>query len=113
MGIQKGFLTGTIVGLGLNNNRSTSNNPRNDFNPSTNGSLALSVTQHLLQGFGPAINSRQIHIARNNREVSDLTFKLQVQTTVAAVMQLYWQLVAFNENGAGGARGGHRGAAAV
>ena len=98
VGIQKGFLTGTIVGLGLNNNRSRSNNPRNDFNPSTNGSLALSVTQHLLQGFGPAINSRQIHIARNNREVSDLTFKLQVQTTVSAVMQLYWQLVAFNEN---------------
>jgi outer membrane protein len=98
IGIQKGFLTGTIVGLGLNNNRTSSNNPRNDFNPSTNGSLAFSVTQHLLQGFGPAINSRQIHIARNNREVSDLTFKLQVQTTVAAVMQLYWQLVAFNEN---------------
>lgn len=96
-GIQKGFLTGTIVNMGLTNNSTTSNNPRNDFNPATNSSLGLSITQHLLQGFGPAINSRQIRIARNNREVADLTFKLQVETTVAAVMSLYWQLVAYNE----------------
>ena len=50
-----------------------------------------------MQGFGTALNSRQIHIAKNNREVSDLTFKLQVETTVAAVMELYWDLVSFNE----------------
>ena len=97
-GIQQGFLTGTIVNLGLNNNSTSSNNPRNDFNPSTSASLGLTITQHLLQGFGPAVNSRQIRIAKNNREVSDLTFKLQVETTVAAVMTLYWDLVAFNEN---------------
>ncbi|HWB83125.1 MAG TPA: TolC family protein [Bryobacteraceae bacterium] len=97
VGIQKGFLTGTQVSLGLNNNAVTSNNPRSDFNPSTTSSLSLTLTQHLLQGFGTALNSRQIHIAKNNREVSDLTFKLQVVTTVAAVMELYWDLVAFNE----------------
>jgi len=97
-GIQKGFLTGTTVAMGLNNTNTQSNNPRNDFNPSTSSSLSLTITQHLLQGFGPAINSRQIHIAKNNREVSDLTLKLQVETTVAAVMSLYWNLVAFNEN---------------
>jgi outer membrane protein TolC len=44
------------------------------------------------------LNSRQIRIARNNLEVSDLTFKLQVITTVTAVMELYWDLVAFNES---------------
>jgi outer membrane protein len=97
-GIQKGFLTGTNVSLGLNNNATRNNSSRSDFNPSTSSSLGLSISQHLLQGFGPAVNSRQIHIARNNREVADLTFKLQVETTVAAVMSLYWQLVAFNEN---------------
>jgi len=96
-GISKGFLTGTIVNLGLNNTNSSSNNPRNDFNPSTSSALNLSITQHLLQGFGSAVNGRQIRIARNNREVSDLTFKLQVETTVAAVMNLYWDLVSFNK----------------
>ena len=96
-GIQKGFLTGTTVSLGLNNSSVTSNNPRNDFNPATNSSLALSISQHLLQGYGRSLNGRQIRIARNNREVSDLTFKLQVETTVAAVMELYWDLVSFNQ----------------
>jgi outer membrane protein len=96
--LSKGFLTGTSVTMGLNNTNTSSNNPRNDFNPATNSSLTLSVTQHLLQGFGPAVNGRQIRIARNNIEVGDLTFKLQVETTVAAVMELYWDLVAFNES---------------
>jgi outer membrane protein len=96
-GITKGFLTGTTVSLGFNNANTVSNNPRNDFNPSTISSLGLTVTQHLLQGFGSAVNSRQIRIAKNNREVSDLTFKLQVETTVAAVMDLYWDLVSFNK----------------
>ncbi|MCU1238181.1 MAG: outer rane efflux protein, partial [Candidatus Solibacter sp.] len=96
-GIQKGFLTGTNIGLGLNNNSVISNNPRNDFNPSTTSSLALTFTQHLLQGFGTGVNSRQIRIAKNNREVSDLTFRQQVETTVVAVMELYWDLVSFND----------------
>jgi len=96
--LQKGFLSGTTVSLGLNNNSINSNNYRNDFNPSTSSSLAFSVSQHLLQGFGWGVNSRQIRIARNNREVADLTFKLQVITTVASVMELYWDLVAFNRN---------------
>jgi outer membrane protein len=96
-GIQQGFLTGTIVSLGLNNSTINSNSFRNNINPAISSSLGVSVTQHLLQGFGTAVNSRQIRIAKNNREVSDLTFKLQVETTVAAVMELYWDLVAFNE----------------
>jgi outer membrane protein TolC len=97
-GVQQSFLTGTTVALGLNNTSVTGNNPRNDFNPATNASLGFTLSQHLFQGFGPSVNARQIRIARNNREVSDLTFKLQVETTVAAVMSLYWDLVAFNES---------------
>jgi outer membrane protein TolC len=97
-GIQQSFLTGTSVSLGLNNTKTSSNNPRSDFNPATSSSLTLGLTQHLMQGFGPGVNSRQIHIAKNNREVSDITFKLQVETTVAAVMELYWDLVSFNQS---------------
>jgi outer membrane protein len=96
-GIQKGFLTGTTMTLALTNSRTKNNSLRADFNPATNASLSLTVTQRLLQGFGWGTNSRQIRIARNNREISDLTFKLQVVTTVGAVMQLYWDLVSFNQ----------------
>jgi outer membrane protein len=95
---QQYFPTGTLVNLGLSNNNVNTNSARSDFSPVTNASLSLTVTQHLLQGFGSAVNTRQIRIARNNREVSDLTFKAQVITTVSAVMDLYWDLVSYNEN---------------
>ena len=44
------------------------------------------------------MNARYIHIARNNREASDLLFKQQVIQTVSQVQNLYWDLVGFNEN---------------
>ncbi len=97
-GYQQGFLSGTILNMGLSNSTVTSNNRSADFNPSTTSTLSFQLTQHLLQGWGRAVNSRQIRIARNNREVSDLVFKQQVITTVSAVMNLYWDLVSFNED---------------
>jgi outer membrane protein len=98
VGYQQSFLTGTTVALNLSNNNINTNSARANFNPATTSTLGLTVTQRLLQGWGPSLNSRQIIIAKNNREVADLTFKLQVITTVAAVMNLYWDLVSFNEN---------------
>jgi outer membrane protein TolC len=95
---QQGFQTGTLVSLGLSNSTSVGNSSTTLFNPVTSSALGLTVTQHLLQGFSLAVNQRQIRIARNNREISDLTFKLQVITTVAAVMDLYWDLVTYNES---------------
>ncbi len=95
---QQGFQTGTSISLGLNNTTTIGNATTSLFNPVTNSSLGITVTQHLLAGFSLAVNQRQIQIARNNRELSDLTFKLQVITTVAAVMDLYWDLVTFGEN---------------
>jgi outer membrane protein len=94
----QGFLTGTAVSVGYSGSRLFSNNLSADFNPATQGSLTFSLTQHLLQGFGVAVNSRQIHIAKNQRELSDLVFKQQVIETVSAVMNLYWDLVAFNQD---------------
>ncbi|MBV9508272.1 MAG: TolC family protein [Acidobacteriia bacterium] len=95
--VQQYFPTGTLVSLGLANNSINNNNARAQFEPSTTSSLTLNFTQHLLQGFGPAINDRQIRIARNNREVTDLTFKGQVIATVTAVMDLYWDLVSYQQ----------------
>ncbi len=94
----QGFLTGTTVGFGYSDAYTKSNNLRSDFNPSRSASLTLNFTQHLLQGFGIAVNNRNIRVARNNREGADLQFKQQVITTVASVMDLYWDLVAFNDD---------------
>jgi outer membrane protein TolC len=93
-GIQQGLLTGTNVQLYMSNQLGISqNSPYNMFNPFSQGSLAVSVTQNLLQGFRPSINNRQIRIAKNQLRISDLTFKNQVMATVANVVGLYWDLV--------------------
>jgi outer membrane protein len=68
------------------------------LNPYTTGDLDLQITQNLLQGFGSAVNGRNIRVQRNNVKVSDLQFKQQVITTVAAALNLYWDLVAFAED---------------
>ena len=96
--VQQSFLTGTTAQLSLATNHLSSNALRNDLNPTTSSSLDLRITQRLLQGFGLAVNSRSIKVAQNNREVSDLVFKQQVITTVSAIINLYWDLVSFNED---------------
>jgi outer membrane protein len=95
--VQQYLATGTQMSLGMTNSTVSTNSPRTSFSPGTTSALNLTVTQHLLQGFGPALNYRQIRIAKNNREVADLTFKAQVITTLVAIQNLYWDLVTFNE----------------
>lgn len=68
------------------------------LNPYTTGDIDLQVTQNLLQGFGSAVNGRNILVQKNNLKVTDLQFKQQVITTVAAVLNLYWDLVSFHED---------------
>ncbi len=98
VGYQQAFLTGTTVSYAWNNSHVKTNNPLNDLNPNWSANMNLQVQQRLLQGFGLAVNNRNIRIARNNLKVSDLTFKLQVMTTISGIVNLYWDLVSFNED---------------
>ena len=68
------------------------------LNPYTSGFLDLQLTQNLLQGFGSAVNGRNIRVQKNNLKVTDLQFKQQVILTVSSVLNLYWDLVAFDED---------------
>lgn len=97
-GIQQSFLTGSTVGLGYNQTGVATNNPLNDLNPNTSGAATLQFTQHILQGWGLAVNNRNIRVAKNNVKFTDLTFELQVTTTVAGVASMYWDLVSFVED---------------
>jgi len=63
------------------------------LNPYTAGQLDLQITQNLLQGFGSAVNGRNIRVQKNNLKVTDLQFKSQLITTISAVLNLYWDLV--------------------
>ncbi len=72
------------------------NSPFYSVNPATSGDLDLILTQNLLQGFGRAVNGRNIRVQKNNVKVSALQFKLQIIATVSAALNLYWDLVSFD-----------------
>ncbi len=58
----------------------------------------MQLTQNLLYGFGSAVNNREILVQKNNMKVTDLNFKQQLIATVSSVLNLYWDLVSFNED---------------
>jgi outer membrane protein TolC len=91
------FITGTNILFDFAETRTFQNSSVPLYNPFLQGQLDFQVSQQLLQGFGLPVNNRYIKVAKNNQKVSDLTLKLQVSTTVAAVLNLYWDLVSFND----------------
>ena len=94
----QGFQWGTNLTVGFNNTRITSNNEFNAFTPALSSNFQFKLTQHLLQGFGFAPNTRFIRIAKNNREISDVAFRLQITSTVDQIENMYWDLVYAYEN---------------
>src|SRR6266700_1633603 len=95
---QQGFHSGTNLLVGFNNSRVGTNSTFNTYSPGVNSSFQFRLTQHLLQGFGFVPNDRLIRITKNNREISDVAFRLQIITTVDQIENLYWNLVFAYEN---------------
>ena len=95
---QQAFQWGTNLQVGFNNTRSTTNSFFSSLSPQLNSGFKATVTQHLLQGFGFAPNTRFIRIAKNNRELSDVAFRLQVTDSIYQVESIYWDLVYAYEN---------------
>jgi outer membrane protein len=92
------FHWGTTLSVGFNNQRQTTNSFFSAVSPALNSSLKLTLTQPLLQGLGIPANTRFIRIAKNNRELSDVAFRLQVITTVDQIENMYWDLLYAYEN---------------
>ncbi|MGA7234945.1 MAG: TolC family protein [Bryobacteraceae bacterium] len=98
VGFQQQFLTGTSINASYFSQRVASNSPSLTLNPYITSDIDFTISQPLLQGFSRAVNNRQILIAKNNIKVTNLTVKLQVITTVSAILNLYWDLVSFNDD---------------
>jgi len=90
------FEFGLTAQLTYSSTRVGVNSPTFDLNPYTSGDLDLVLTQNLLQGFGRAVNGRNIRVQKNNVKVSALQFKQQLVATVSAALNLYWDLVSFD-----------------
>src|SRR5271168_3681263 len=92
------FETGTNFSVTWNNTRSSSTAGANLLNPYVQSVFSVSVTQPLLNGFGLAMGTRNIRIAKNNRKIADWAFTAQAITTITTTITDYWELVYAREN---------------
>jgi outer membrane protein len=95
-GYLQGFGPGTQIAAGYQNQYVDTNYFRNLFNPYSQATLGVTVTQPLLRGFGSELNRRFIHIAKNSEKISDYVFQQQVISTVSGLIRLYDDLVSLN-----------------
>jgi len=89
----QGFVTGTRLTVGFDQNRATTSNGFSSYSPLITANLKATVTQHLLQGAGIWINKRFIYEAQLDRRLTDSTFRQQIFYTVNQVENIYWALV--------------------
>jgi len=89
----QGFVTGTALQVGFNNQRITTNNFFNDYSPLFLSSFQAQITQQLLQGAGIWVNKRFMYQALNDRRITDSSFRQQILYTVNQVETIYWGLV--------------------
>jgi outer membrane protein TolC len=89
----QGFVTGTQFQFGFNNTYASTSNGITLYSPQLSSNFKATVTQHLLQGAGIWVNKRFIYQARNNRRITDASFRQQILYTVNQVENIYWGLV--------------------
>ncbi|MBS1873693.1 MAG: TolC family protein [Acidobacteria bacterium] len=95
--VQQGLITGGYVQVRFNESYLRENAPTNILNPSVAPRLYLYVQHNFLSGFGVAVNSRGITVARRNVGASAETFRSQLLDLVANVLNQYWGLVSADE----------------
>jgi outer membrane protein len=88
----EGFLTGGNATVNYSDHYLNENAVTDQLNPSVAPALAVSVQQNLLNGFGIALNSRNITVARIGVETAGLNFRSQVSSLTAQVLNAYYTL---------------------
>src|SRR5208337_130822 len=94
----QGFLTGTSYAVAINGYRQSTTSLNTLFNPVVPTGLTVGFDQQLLNGFGYRANAKFIRIAQNDLKISNSVFRQQVTTTVAQVLNLYWDYLSYKEN---------------
>ncbi len=91
--INTGFITGGKGSITYSDSYLNENAQTDILNPQTGVALSLSVQHSLLNGFGRAVNARNITIAKASIGINDFTFKTQVIAVVVGVLNGYYSLV--------------------
>jgi outer membrane protein TolC len=98
LGVSELVPTGGTVTLGFDNERLKTNSSFITVNPSYTSNAFLNVQHPLLRNFGIATTTRLIRIARNNEAANDQVFLQNLQATITASEQAYWNLVYARQN---------------
>ena len=93
LSLSQKLVTGANYQFDFTNNRNKTNSATAGLNPSYSSEFQLSLTQPLLKNFGIDLNKRNIHIAKNEVDISDHKFKTKVIETVSEVENIYWDFV--------------------
>lgn len=97
-GVSQYFWRGTVFDVGFDNSKTDTNSVFASYNPEYESRLDLRLTQPLLRDFKMDARRNQLRIAKNNKAISDLTFRQTVLQTVAAVKRSYYNLIAAIDN---------------
>lgn len=95
---QQGFSFGSLLQLNYNNNRISTSNPSFPLNPLLNSNFRMSIRQHLLQGWGLAVNRRFLTITQDQKRSTQESFRQQIEFTVSQIEDIYWDLVSAYED---------------
>ncbi len=95
---QQGFITGTQLNVSFTNSRVSSSSVYTSYRPNYNSAFRATVTQQLLQGFGPGVQNRFVVQARNDRRIADSAFRQQLIYSITQVESIYWALVSGYED---------------
>ncbi len=98
LGYTQSFVTGTYAQLFYGSSRNHYNSPAYDVNPFTSGYPGSVRDAKPAAGLRHRGEQPQYSGQRNNMKVTDLQLKQQVITTVSAILNLYWDLVSFNDD---------------
>ena len=92
LGVAMPLRTGGTLTFDAGSNRFTTDNSFATLDPSYDADVGVSVSQPLLRGAGPRVNTAPIHITRLNAQAVSARTRLEVIRVVATVDRGYWTL---------------------
>ena len=93
-GYKQGLLTGGQVSITYKDSYLNENAASDLLNPTSATSFQVQIQHNFLQGFGRAVNARNITVAKATLGITDLNFKEQVIGIVVSVLNDYYGLAA-------------------
>jgi len=94
----QGFMTGTSITAGLFGERYDTTALTALVNPEIPTYFGVTISQNLLNGFGYRANAASLRITKNGMKIADSGFRQNVMSTLATVVNDYWDLLYYREN---------------